>query len=90
MGLLPYYGRAACNRNVGRIKAIYETPGKSCPDMIVNINAGHGGGNMTLPTSCCRGFHPQVDDRVFICVDDRDGTIALIKMKKTRQDRKKV
>jgi len=83
MRLAPYYKHA--NRNVGRIKAVDNAIGK----VTLNINAGHGGGDVVLESPYCYQFTPQVDDRIMLCVDE-DGDIPgfiLTKRNKSRQAR---
>ena len=65
------------NRNVGRVKTIEND------EITVNVNAGHGGGEIRLPRSCCIGFYAEIDDRVLLCVGP-EGQPALKKLKKTR------
>ncbi len=80
MRIVPYHKHY--NRNTGRIKAIDDD------QLVINVNAGRGGGEMRLPVESCRGFQPKVDDRILLCVDD-DGEIPgfiLQKLKKTRQE----
>ena len=66
------------NRNVGRINAILEH------EITVNVNAGHGGGDVRLPLASCYGFRPTLGDRVLLCVTS-DGHPKVKRLNRTRQ-----
>lgn len=75
------------NRNVGKIIQI------NGDILKVNVNAGHGGGEMDIHIAACDvpgaskyKFKPEVGDRVLVCVDE-DGEypgLILEKLQKTR------
>lgn len=76
------YYECCHNRNVGRIKAI---EGR---ELVVNVNAGHGGGELRIPYESCHDFEPAVDDRVLLGIGS-DGLPLLTKLKKSRQQKKR-
>ena len=83
MSLVPYYEHF--NRNVGRIKELDFEHNL----IVVNVCAGHGGGEMKVPLANCHNFEPKEDDRVLLCVDNsgkREG-FWLMKLTKNRQEK---
>jgi len=80
MNIRPYYEHY--NRNVGRIKNILQDD-----VLTINVNAGHGGGEMTAQFYCYN-FQPSIDDRILLCYDDEGEVEGLIlqKLNKNRQN----
>lgn len=83
MELTPAY--KTYNRNVGRIKSIENGL------VLASINAGRAATHndraneyVQIPEGACHNFVPQVDDRVFLNIDDDTGEYVLTKLKKTR------
>ncbi len=71
-----------CNydRNVGRIKGIDGL------DLIINVNAGHGGGEMRVPIDSCVEFDPKLGDRILLCCSRVSGKVFLKKLSKNREN----